>query len=107
MKGSSKLLERRNQYLKTLNQNATGAQQEPAPAPIATQEQPMQQVSHAQQNVQQPSGIARPSLDHLRTFNSSTDSMRFTTEVFPQLSQANSLTFPLGIFIKPLGSTVR
>jgi hypothetical protein len=45
-------------------------------------------------------------LETIKAFNSSTDYIRFTTEIIPNLATANNVSFPVACVIKPLGPTV-
>ena len=76
--------------------SAPTAAQEPVPAPKSPKNQT-------------PAEVAEPissRYEQHRSYNSSQEFAKFTTECFPQAQMTNGLPLPLGVFIKPLGSQV-
>lgn len=58
--------------------------------------------------VQKSSSNMMPSynFDSMRSFNSSNEFVRFTTEIIPNIATYNSIAFPIACVLKPLGSCV-
>jgi hypothetical protein len=117
MNAKSKLLEKHNKYLKSMNKD--GGEPQPIPnqqtsTPAINQNPFARQPANdngmvysnvvTQQSVQQQT--QEIDIEKLRLYNCNPDCVRTTTEVFPLVANANSVVFPLGAFIKPLGLSV-
>ena len=119
MKSSSKLLEKHHQYLKNMNKEAVETQtqpqstiattnQNPFARPVSTQNLSQNSMITSNLNPQQgtKSSVQEIDIERLKAYNSNSDYIRLTTEVFPQIANSNSVVFPLGAFIKPFGLSV-